>query len=34
LAEATAVAAWAVAERFGSGGVDAKIQARVVMTRV
>jgi SAM-dependent methyltransferase len=34
LAEATAVAARAVAERFGNGAVDAKIQARVVMTRV
>lgn len=33
LAEATAVAAKAVAERFGDGAVDAKIQARVVMVR-
>jgi hypothetical protein len=30
LAEATAVAATAVAERLGDGAVDAKIQARVV----
>ena len=30
LAEATAVAAKAIAERFGYGAVDAKIQARVV----
>jgi ubiquinone/menaquinone biosynthesis C-methylase UbiE len=33
LAEATAVAAKAVAERFGDGSVDAKIQARVVTVR-
>ncbi len=33
LAEATAVAAKAVAERFGEAAVDAKIQARVVMVR-
>jgi SAM-dependent methyltransferase len=33
LAEATAVAAKAVAECFGDGAVDAKIQARVVMVR-
>jgi hypothetical protein len=30
LAEATAVAAKAIAERFGQGAVDGKIQARVV----
>jgi SAM-dependent methyltransferase len=33
LAEVTAVAATATAERFGAGAVDAKIQARVVMVR-
>ncbi len=33
LAEATAVAAKAIAERFGNGAVDAKIRARVVMVR-
>jgi ubiquinone/menaquinone biosynthesis C-methylase UbiE len=34
LAEATAVAAKAIADRFGDAAVDAKIQARVVTVRV